>query len=241
MTSHALHLTSRRMKRHALEHRRRRRPGVGDELLSVAGIVGSPVYDTTGTRIGSLDDLVVRWDPGEPHPPLSGALIRARRRRSFVPVSAIEALMPDCVRLAEHVDSRPVERQPSLIALAHDVLDRQIVDVGGVNIDRVSDLVLGRTLDGIRLVGADVSARTLIRRLGPAPLRRRIAPDRVYDWASVAAFSIRGPGEAGSVLRLASASAELAVLRPEELERLLSDLPAGERKQLAAHVAGRSG
>lgn len=238
MSSHALRPTLRRIKRRPLSHRRRRKVAVAGELISVAGVVGSPVYDEAGRRIGSLHDLVVCWNSGEPHPLLWGAVVSARLKHTLVPAAAIAALESDCVRLGGRLEPRAVERQPGLVALANDVLDRQIVDAGGADIVRVSDLVLGRLPDGIRLVGADISARTLLRRLGPAGLRRRVAPERVYDWAGVAAFSVRGPGEAGSVLRLTTAAAQLATLRPDELETLLGDLPPAERAQLTAHVAG---
>ena len=61
--------------------------------------------------------------------------------------------------------------------------------------------------------------------------------ERVYDWASVAAFSVRGAGEAGSVLRLTNAAARLRALGPAELDTLLGDLPPREREQVRRHVA----
>ena len=237
MTSTALRPAPRRILRRPLPRRRRGGVTVDAELISVAGVVGSPVYDGSGKRVGLLDDIVVRWDSGDPHPPLSGAVVRVRRKQTFVSEAAIAALMPDRLRLGGPLEHRLPERQPGLVALAHDVLDRQIVDVDGTEIVRVSDLVLGRLPGGICLVGADVSARTFLRRLGPTSLRRRVAVGRVYDWASVAAFSVRGAGEAGSVLRLTNAAAELRALGPAELDTLLGDLPPREREQVRRHVA----
>lgn len=235
MTSQALRRSPRRILRDGISRRHGKRVAVAGELFSVAGAVGSPVFDRSGERVGVLHDLVVRW-AGETHPPLYGAVVRARRGRTFVPAAAIAELLPDRLTLAGRLDDRPPEREPGLVALAHDVLDRQIVDVDGANVDRVSDLVLGRMPDGLRLVGADVSARTLVRRIGPARLRRRVAVGRVYDWASVAAFSVRAAGEAGSALGLTSAAARLTAFSPAELETLLRDLPPHERDQLAASV-----
>jgi magnesium transporter len=238
MTSFALRPVPRRALRRPLGQHRPRRIDVVAELLSVAGAVGSPVYDGSGKRVGTLDDIVVRWDPAEPHPPLAGAIVRVRHRHSFVPRDAIADLLRDEMRLEGPLEHRQPEQQPWLVALAHDVLDRQIVDVDGADVVRVSDLVLGRLPDGLRLVGTDVSARTLLRRLGPASLRRKVVPERVYDWASVAAFSARGAGEAGSVLRLTNVAARLRERGPADVNALLADLPTDERAQLAEHATG---
>ncbi len=194
------------------------------------------MYDGSGKRVGVLDDFVVRWDPGEAHPPVHAAVVRAHRNRTLMPVSAFASIAADGLRLNRSLEDHPPEREHGLVALANDVLDRQIVDVDGADIVRVSDLLLGRLEDGLRLVGSDVSTRTLLRRLGPASLRRRVALGRVYDWASVAGFSASGAGEAGSTLRLASAAARLSAFRPVELESLLGDLPPHERDQLVTHV-----
>jgi sporulation protein YlmC with PRC-barrel domain len=237
MSTQALRPTLRRIKRRPLLHRQRRSVAVEGELLSVAGVVGAPVYGASGDRLASLEDLVISSDSGGPHPPLVGAVIRTHRKRAFLPASAIADLKADRLRLRGNFAPQLLERKPGLVALAHDVLDRQIVDVDGADIVRVSDLVLGRFPDGFRLVGADVSVRTLLRRLGPPSMRRNVAAERVYDWASVAAFSVRGAGEAGSVLRLTNAAAQLGTLRPDELEGLLGDLPSHERVQFAEHLA----
>jgi sporulation protein YlmC with PRC-barrel domain len=205
-------------------------------LISVAGLVGSPVYDGAGKHVGSLNDVVVRWDATATHPRLYGAIVRTHRRSTFVPAAEIAALTPMEARLTGQLGSHPPHRQEALVALAHDVLDRQIVDTAGADVVRVSDLILGRLSDGIRLVGVDVSARTLLRRLGPRSMRQKVAPNRVYDWALVAAFSVRGAGEAGSVLRLTPAAAELRKRRPADRAALLADLPPGQASELSAVI-----
>ena len=193
MTSLAVRPSLQRLRRRRVVRRgQRRKSRVISGLVSVAGAVGSPVLDESGSRIGRLDDLVVRWGTGDAHPALHGVLVRVRHTTTFVPAAAIvdlEGRPPEGVR--DTLLSVPAERPAGLVALAHDVLDRQVVDVDGADVDRISDLLLARLPDGFRLVGADVSARTLLRRLGPAGLRRRVAADRIYDWASVAAFSVR--------------------------------------------------
>lgn len=195
--------------------------------------------DVSERRIGTLYDLVIRWGAGEAHPAVEGALVRVLHGTKFVPAEGIVHLRADRLQVEGRLlEAVPAERPAGLVALAHDVLDRQVVDVDGSDVDRISDLVLAHSSDGLRLVGADVSARTLLRRLGPAGMRRPIATDRIYDWASVAAFSVHRPGEAGSVLQLTDAAKRLRKLRPADLELLLDDLPPHEAGKLDQWVGG---
>ena len=239
MTYHALRAMPHRHRRLVRQPRRRHRPVAPAGLVSVAGVVGSPVIDGHDVRAGTLIDVVVRWT-GAPHPPLAAALVRTGHRRTLVPAASIAQLEPDRVRLAGLLPQIEPVRQAGLVALAHDVLDRQLVDIDGVNVVRVSDLVLAHLPDGVQLVGVDVSVRTLLRRLGPAAVRRHVAPDRVYDWASVAAFGTRTAGEAGSTLRLTAAVDELRQLPPGDLDALLADLSRQERDALSGQLRGEA-
>jgi sporulation protein YlmC with PRC-barrel domain len=201
--------------------------------LSLVGIVGSPAETDSGTSAGTVSDLIVRWDSGDIYPAVVAVLVRAGRTRTGVPIGSVTTIGPDAIVIRDASGSRP-EREDGLVALAHDVLDRQLVDAAGIDIVRVSDLVLAPLPDGLRLIGVDVSARTFLRRLGPRRLRQHVAPRRVIDWASVGAFSVRGAGEAGSVLRLTPTAAQLRELDPAELETLVDDLAWRERHQLVA-------
>jgi hypothetical protein len=236
VTNFALRPPPRRIARRSHGHREPRQLETDAELISVAGVVGSRVVDSSGRHVGKLDDLVVRWDPREAHPPLAGAIVRLLRR-GFVPRASIAELRPDGLRLHHTFSVRPVERKPWLVALAHDVLDRQIADLDGADVDRVSDLVLGLSADEIRLLGADLSARTFLRRLGPSQLRRRVARERVYDWAHVAAFSALGAADASSVLNLTEAAARLRKEGPAGVDAVLEDLPPHEQAELAKGLA----
>jgi hypothetical protein len=187
--------------------------------------------------VGVLDDVLV-GPVDEPYPPVAGLVVRGLHGRTFVPVDGITDIRSHSVDLASS-RAGPVPRPPGLVALAHDVLDRQIVDVDGANVVRVSDLVLGRDGSGFRLVAVDVSMRTLFRRLGPARLRRHVSPARVYDWSAVGAFSERGAGGAPSVLHLTRAAADLRKRGPADLAELLVDLPPSERTEITKERPSR--
>jgi sporulation protein YlmC with PRC-barrel domain len=236
MTAFALRPAPRRVRRRPLARRHHRRVAPDPDLVSVAGAVGARVHDANARLVGVVDDVLVD-SVEERHPPVAGVVVRSPHGARFVPIAAVADLRPPTVLLAGSLDDSASDRPPGLVALAHDAVDRQIVDVDGANVVRVSDLVLGRDGESFRLVGVDVSMRTLFRRLGPASLRRHVSPERVYDWEAVGAFSERGADGAPSTLHLTSAAADLRKRGPADLAQLVADLPPNEREQLASGFA----
>jgi magnesium transporter len=236
VTAFALRSAPGRLRRRPLSRRPHRRVDSDRHLVSVAGAVGAHVHDANARLVGVLDDVVVD-SVEERHPPVAGVIVRVPHGRIFVPIAAVTDIRPSTVLLAGSLGDAASTRPPKLVALARDVIDRQIVDIDGANVIRVSDLVVGRDAESFRLVGVDVSMRTLFRRLGPAPLRRRISPERVYDWEAVGAFSERGADGAPSTLHLTSAAADLRKKGLADVAQLLADLPPHERKALVTGMA----
>jgi hypothetical protein len=240
MTYGALRLTSERLRRPVPGVRRSRRLAQHPGALSVAGLVGVPVRDGASLPAGRLADVVVRWDSGADHPPVVGVIVRAQRRRHYVTVDAITGMEQDGVTLRGSLPDTVPHRKPDLVALVHDVLDRQLVDIDGVDVVRVSDLVLADHSRGVRLVGVDVSLRTVLRRLGPASMRRTVAQDRLYDWSGVVAFAGHRPGVAGATLQLNDAVTRLRELPPSDLDVLLGDLSQQSGRELAEQLDRQS-
>ncbi len=224
-------------------HQRRRRTrrilasqGVFDSIVSLAGLLGRPVRNQTGQEIGRLSDVVARWADGQVYPPVSGLVIRVGRRLAFVGASAVDRMgHAEVILRSSRLDLRDVVRRPGEVLLAKDVLDHQLVDVEGVQVIRAADLYLAEVIGRIRLVGADVSNATLLRRLGPRRWRPRPTPDRVIDWAAIQPFSESGGSdEMGAQVRLRTTNEGLHRLRPGELADLLEDLRRDERRELLA-------
>jgi CBS domain-containing protein/sporulation protein YlmC with PRC-barrel domain len=229
-----------------LPHQRRRRTrrilaqeGVFDAIVSLAGLLGRPVRNQQGQEIGRLEDVVARWADGQVYPPVSGLVIRVGRRLAFVPASAIDRVSHAEVSLrSSRLDLRDVVRRPGEVLLARDVLDHQLVDVEGVQVIRAADLYLAEVLGRIRLVGADVSTATLLRRLGPRRWRPRPTPDRVIDWAAIQPFNEpTDPDDPATKVRLNTTNEGLHRLRPGELADLLEDLRRDERRELLAALS----
>lgn len=202
---------------------------VAESLLSVSALSGAPVVHQSGVEFGHLNDIVVRWE-GEPYPQVTGFVVRVARRLVWVSADKVQELQHHRVVLrSAKLDLRDFERRDAEVKLIDDVIDHQMVDVDGVRVIRASDLILAIVGGGYRLVGADVSFATLVRRLGPGRWRKRPHPDRVIDWAAIQPFS--DPGEP---VRLTRANSELNRLRPGELADLLEELGRSQRQELLA-------
>lgn len=204
-------------------------------LISLAALVGSPVTNPAGESVGELKDVVVRWTKTAAHPAASAFILRAGKRDFLISARWIEIRAPALVRLKSSAAyTRSVERHHADVALAHDVLDRQIIDIGGRDVVRPSDVYLLDRDDALLLIGIEVGARALFRRLGPQRLRTKPRPERVIDWAAVRSFSITHDesskpygrrsdlaGRAGSGLELNVVATDLHKLGPEELHTAL--------------------
>jgi CBS domain-containing protein/sporulation protein YlmC with PRC-barrel domain len=202
-------------------------------LVSLAGLIGKPVLNQAGQQIGTVADIVARWDSNQRYPPVTGLIVRVGRRRAWLPIDAVEEFGHDRIRLrTARLDLRDVARRPGEVELARDVVDHQLVDTDGARVIRASDLYLAQVAGVVQLVGVDVGFSSLLRRLGPARLRSRPTPDKVIDWASITSFgSQHGPGGT-----LQAAEHGLQRLRPGELADLLEDLGRTERRHLLAQL-----
>jgi hypothetical protein len=156
-------------------------------VISLAHILGRPVRNAAGTRIGRVSDIVVRWDAANEHPPVAGIFVKVRGGLAVVQQADVTLSQTE-VRLGPdaQMEWRPVWRDDD-VALARDVLDRQLVDASGVQVVRAADAYLLNGPQGWELAGIDVGMPTVGRRI---VTRRRACPppDRVIDWTQLRAL-----------------------------------------------------
>ena len=223
-----------RARTHTRAERATTNRAVRHAIVSLAGLLGTPVRNQTGQEVGRLVDIVARLYGEERYPPVTGLVIKVARRRAFIDAAAVHAIGRRSVALrTARVDLRDYIRRPGEVLLARDVLDHQLVDVDGVQVIRAADLYLAPMGELTVLVGVDVSIQSLLRRLGPKRLRWLPTPDRVIDWDAVAPFgadSTDGP----ATVRLRHSHEGLQRLRPGELADLLEDLGRAGRQELLA-------
>jgi hypothetical protein len=204
-------------------------------LISLAALLGSDVTDPDGRRVGRVRDVVVHWTTRGAHPPVRAIILRTGKRDVTIGARWLEVASPNAVRLrSARAYARSIDRHPADVALAHDILDRQVVDADGVQIVRPADLYLAAVEDRVELVGIEVGIRALVRRIGPKRRRTRVRPQRVIDWRAISAFAPPRAdgdghhgrrsdlaGEAGAGLELGRSAPEVKRLRPSEVQAAL--------------------
>jgi magnesium transporter len=196
-------------------------------MLFLTSIVDRPVQGETGEILGKLEDLLLRMGE-ERYPPIAGLVVRDGRRRFFVPASHLQDLNGVTRLSSSIVDLQSFVRRDGEVLLRRDVLDHQLIDITGRRIVRVNDVQLTRVEGAFRVVGVDISARALLRRLGPRALAGRIAGRQVIDWSDVQYLASAAP------VQLKVSYDRLADLNPVDLARIVDALSYRESAEIVA-------
>ena len=199
-------------------------------MLYLSSLLRRPVIDGANQPVGRVGDLVAHLGPE--YPLVVGLRVKTGRRRhvdiSWTDVLSLETQQVILRRASTQLESYRLGEADVL--LARHVMDKQIVDLEGRRLIRAQDVQLSRTGSVLRVLGVDVSASALLRRLRLLRLADRLAarvpPDSV-PWSQVDIGSWRDPN-----LRLRVVRSRLDRLHPADLAEIASGLPAGEGADL---------
>jgi magnesium transporter len=196
-------------------------------MFFLTSIVDQPVEGKTGEPIGRIEDVIVRMSDDR-YPPISGLVVRDGRRRFFVSATLLQRLNGSARLSSSTVDLQPFTRRAGEVLLRRDVLDHQLIDITGRRIVRVNDVQLTEIEGGYRVVGVDISARALLRRLGPRAFASRIVGRQIVDWTDVQYLASTAP------VQLKVSYDRLAELHPVDLARIVDALSYRESAEIVA-------
>jgi CBS domain-containing protein len=198
-------------------------PAETPTILHLSSVVGGPLRDSDGERLGKVNDIIVRLG-GIGYPPITGFLVTVAGRTSYLGVDRVSDVGPHGVVLRKaKLDLRHFERRSEEVLLKRDVLDRQLINLEGARLVRANEIELAHLAGAWRVVGVDTGPRGGIRRLLPKPLGERIATGEFLDWAGVEPFVGHVP-----TLRLRIPHPRLAKLHPAQIADLVE---AASRRQ----------
>lgn len=138
-------------------------------MIYLSQLLGNPVLDANGERLGKVSDLGIAT--GEVFPRVTSLAFVGPGKTPFM-ISwrkYVDSFDTEAIRLkVVATDVRFSYLQPEEVLLARDILDKQIVDTRGMRVVRVNDLKLSDTSSSqLRLLGADVGVRGILRTISP--------------------------------------------------------------------------
>jgi MgtE intracellular N domain/CBS domain len=200
-------------------------------ILHLSAVVGSPLRDSDGERLGKVQDVIVRLG-GAGYPPLTGILVNVAGRTSFLGVERVSEIGAGGVVLRKaKLDLRHFERRPEEVLLKRDLLDRQLINVEGARLVRANEIELALLAGSWRVVGVDTGARGGLRRLLPKALGAHIATGEFLDWAGVEPFVGHVP-----TVRLRVPHPKLAKLHPAQIADLVEAASRREGEEIIRAV-----
>ena len=163
-------------------------------MIYLSQLLGNPVLDLNGEKIGTVSDLGIAT--GEVFPRVTSLAFMGPGHTPFM-ISwrkYVDTYDEHEVHLkVVATDIRFSYLQPNEVLLARDILNKQIVDTRGMRVVRVNDLKLSDTNSTqLRLLGAEVGIRGILRSLSPGieRLALRIAhtfgkqlPEKIIAWS----------------------------------------------------------
>jgi magnesium transporter len=138
-------------------------------MIYLTRMLGKPVVDATGEQIGTIYDVAIAT--GEIFPRVTALAFLGPGKTPFMLSWRKYVADFDNERAelnAARADLRFSYLQPDEVLLHRDLLNKQIVDTQGMKVVRVNDLKLSESKDQMRLLGAEVGIRGILRGISPA-------------------------------------------------------------------------
>ena len=210
-------------------------------MFYLSNMLGQPVLDSTGEKLGVVSDLAI--STGEVFPRITSLAFKGPGRTPFM-ISwrkYVGDFDEDQVVLnTEAHNIRFSYLQPDEVLLARDLLDQQIVDTQGMKIVRVNDLKLSPSGTQLRLLGAEVGVRGILRGLHPVIERAAVAIAKAFrhkiDEKIIAWNYMDLLDRDLSKVQLSVTHKRLDELHPADVADILEQLDPKQRAEVFKHL-----
>lgn len=215
---------------------------MAETLLFLTELLGMPVHDLKGRRIGRVKDaaLVPLIDPFRVDRFLVGGgwawlVIRHDQVASISLDGGIHLSDEQLV---------PYHEDEYMLRLSRDLLDQQIIDVNGRKVVRVNDITFrvepnGQGHDVLNVLEVDVGIRSIVRRLLAGALPKRVIrrlqapiPPNSIRWE----FCNIVEPDPQRRLRLNISNDKLEALHPADLADIMEELGTAERESIVETI-----
>jgi CBS domain-containing protein/sporulation protein YlmC with PRC-barrel domain len=204
-----------------------------EPVLHLSSLAGSPLLDSSGERLGRVEDLIVRLDSGDELPPVVGLKARIGGREMFVPADRIERLEETAARTSTtKLNLAQFERREGEVLLRADVLGRSLINVATARLVTAREIELVADGGTWRVAGIDPSLGAGIRRFLPRRFRGHDGDHAQFvPWSETEPFVGHVPTS-----RLRLASRRLARLHPAQIADLVEAASHDEGEEILQAV-----
>ncbi len=204
----------------------------------LSAVLGKRIRQVNGILIGRLEDVVV--ETAAKFPIVKGIEANTgrghERRHLYIPWSNIREWREEGVV----ADVPPEDTGPSEedIFLVRDLLDKQMVDMDGYKIVRISDIRLAWSGRQMRVIGADVGLLAVLRRLGLSSIAEKLrdmrgasVKRRIIPWNLVSPV-----GPMPYDVKLKVPYREFLKIHPSDIADIIEQLDVDQRAKVLALV-----
>lgn len=176
-------------------------------MFYLSQLLSMPIEDSNGQRLGKISDLLVQpANFGQSDPTIhrgsaaypSALLVEGQADQDWrVPTDMLQ-WQGNVLQLRVPVEQLVGQTAPAegeVLSLAHDILDKQVIDIVRKKAVRVNDVCLD---DDWQILGIDNSTLGLVRRLAPSWLlgtNIRRAPTNLIPWDRIELIGTQQPEE----------------------------------------------
>ncbi|MBI5073523.1 magnesium transporter [Candidatus Woesearchaeota archaeon] len=194
------------------------------------------VIDKEGKTIGILCDLV--FQDGTEYAPVKYIVFLAKDKyKKKLSLEYVEGIKQENGSASYSIllNITSAEMQPLFVhetdLLAHELLDKQIIDVSGVKVVRVNDLLLNKVEEQFCITGVCVGTTSFLRRLGLkqhflGKVVYKFSSEKIIPWKSVEPLETK---EAKGHLHLKEAKNKIAEMHPGDIADLMEELSPKEQ------------
>lgn len=194
-------------------------------MIFLSELKGKPIWDAGGEQIGvCLDLLITGLD--RPLPEVNSLAVKdSKGAVRHIKAAQVGWLRPSILLKVDAAELESYEPTADELRLGEQLLDRQIVDAEGRRVVRVNDIQIARVGDAFCVIGVDVGAAGLLRRLGLESVSKSLlsvfktsTPETIIPWEDVAPLQMQAP------LRLRISGERIGKLHPADIASIVSDL-----------------
>ena len=214
-------------------------------MIYLSQMLGKPVVDATGEEIGVINDIAIAT--GEVFPRVTSLAFKGPDKTPFMLSwrKFVEIFDGEQIRLnVPAPEIRFSYLQPDEVLLARDLMSKQIVDTQGMKVVRVNDLKLSESRNQLRLLGAEVGVRGILRGISPAlerfaagtarALRTELA-ENIIAWNYMDLLD-----RDLSQVKLSVTHKRLHELHPADVADILEQLAPAQRAAVFEHLDNES-